>query len=507
MHTKFLTVFTALASLCITLLLVSCTPKTGAPGYDLYLLIGQSNMAGRAPLGDEASAPNARVMMLVENGQWALAKDPLHFDKPGAGIGPGLSFGKAMAALDDTAMIGLIPAAAGGSPIAAWAPGAYHDQTDSHPYDDAVEHARLAMKLGTLKGILWHQGESDANAETTPLYQENLMNLAANLRRDLGAPNVPFIVGGLGEFILERQAEAAQINAVLEDVSNFIPHAGFVSAKGLTDMGDGVHFSAQSARALGRLYGRKMQTLSHYKLVWADEFNSGDMPDPEKWNYRTGDGCPKLCSFGNGEWQWYGDAEPKNSRIENGRLIIEARKEKAGNADYTSARLNSRYKGDWLYGRFEIRAKMPSGRGTWPAIWMLPTDMSYGEWPKSGEIDIMEHVGHRPDEISGTVHTESFNHMIATHKGRHLDFTGSEDGFHIYGIDWTEQKIEFSIDDKVYFTFENTGKGSADYPFDKTFFMILNIAIGGNLGGQEGVDPKAFPTQMEIDYVRVYQRP
>ena len=251
----------------------------------------------------------------------------------------------------------------------------------------------------------------------------------------------------------------------------------------------------------------EMQTrYDGYALVWSDEFNTGTIPDTEKWNYRTGDGCPKLCGFGNGEWQVYTDGVSENARVENGKLIIQSHNEPIGNAEYSSARLNSRYKGDWLYGRFEIRAIMPSGRGTWPAIWMMPSDMEYGDWPKSGEIDIMEHVGYKPDEVSGTVHTEHFNHMIGTHKGVHHPFSGSEDNFSTYGIEWTPEKIDFFVDDEVYFSFENTGEGAADFPFDKRFYMILNIAVGGNLGGQQGVDPTAFPTQMEIDYVRVYQQ-
>lgn len=488
-------------------------PDTEQADFDVYLLIGQSNMAGRGSLsGFEPETPDAHVLMLDKHGKWAQAADPLHFDKPTmVGVGPGLSFGKAMAAQDKGHIIGLVPAAVGGTEIAKWVPGAYDAHTKTHPYDDAIARARTAMKTGHLKGILWHQGESDSHAGKVEKYQGALTELATNLRRDLDAPDVPFIVGGLGEYLAEKQPQSVTITAILKDAPFYIPNTGYVSAKGLTHRGDGVHFNANSARVLGKRYADKliqMRTFAaanNYKLVWSDEFNEGTLPDPKKWSYRTGDGCPVLCGYGNNEWQWYTDARAKNARIEDGKLIIEAHKEDMGTKHYTSARLNSRYKGDWLYGRFEIRAKMPSGRGTWPAIWMMPTDMKYGKWPNSGEIDIMEHVGHKSDEVSGTVHTENFNHIMGTHKGVHHPFLGSEEKFHTYGINWTEEKIQFFVDDDMYFTFENSGKGAADYPFDKKFYMILNLAIGGNLGGQQGVDPNAFPTRMEVDFVRVYQ--
>ena len=166
-------------------------------------------MAGRGALdtlGPEM--PHERVLMLGKEGNWVPAIDPLHFDKPKyVGVGPGLSFGKAVAARDQGRMIGLIPAAVGGSEIAAWTPGALHKQTNTHPYDDAIVRARAAMKNGKLKGILWHQGESDAHGEKIFTYQGALSGLVENLRRDLGAPDVPFIVGGLGEFLNQKTSQ------------------------------------------------------------------------------------------------------------------------------------------------------------------------------------------------------------------------------------------------------------------------------------------------------------
>jgi beta-glucanase (GH16 family) len=243
-----------------------------------------------------------------------------------------------------------------------------------------------------------------------------------------------------------------------------------------------------------------------YQLVWADEFNEGSMLDTTKWNYRVGDGCPELCGFGNRELQWYSDARPENSRIEDGKLIIEARKEDIGTRNYSSARITTKDKGDWLYGRIEVRAKLPSGVGTWPAIWMMPTERVYGGWPKCGEIDIMEHVGYRPDSVKSTVHTGAFNHMRGTQKGKYYTLPDCEEAFHVYGIDWTEEKIDFFVDDEVFFTFENSGNGWEEYPYDQRFFLIMNIAVGGTLGGKKGVDDSIWPQRMEVDYVRVFQK-
>jgi beta-glucanase (GH16 family) len=151
------------------------------------------------------------------------------------------------------------------------------------------------------------------------------------------------------------------------------------------------------------------------QLVWSDEFENAGEPDPAKWDYDLGDGCPNACGWGNNELEYY-TKDPKNVRIENGMLVIEAIKEEKGGKPYTSTRIVSRKKGDWIYGRLEIKANLPKGKGTWPAIWMLSTDWKYGGWPESGEIDIMEHVGYDPGIIHGTIHTEKYNHIKQTQK-------------------------------------------------------------------------------------------
>ncbi|WP_126243927.1 glycoside hydrolase family 16 protein [Chitinophaga rhizosphaerae] len=233
--------------------------------------------------------------------------------------------------------------------------------------------------------------------------------------------------------------------------------------------------------------------------VWADEFDYNGLPDPAKWTYDLGGG-----GWGNNELQYYTD-KPANAQVANGMLSVIARKEKMDNRDYTSARLVSKGRGDFLYGRFEIRAKLPAGKGTWPAIWMLPTDWAYGDWPKSGEIDIMEHVGYDPNRVHMSVHTEAYNHAIGTQKTATTTVDKAIGEFHVYRVDWTPYAIRGYIDGSLLFTFTNESKGYKTWPFDKKFHFLLNIAVGGNWGGQQGIDDAVFPATMEIDYVRAYK--
>jgi beta-glucanase (GH16 family) len=232
--------------------------------------------------------------------------------------------------------------------------------------------------------------------------------------------------------------------------------------------------------------------------VWADEFETGVKPDPTKWGYDTGG-----HGWGNNELQFYTAGE--NVFIENGILILEARKEEKDNNRYTSTRLISKNKGDFLYGRFEARARMPKGRGLWPAIWMLPTDWAYGNWPASGEIDIMEQVGFDPNTIHMSVHTEAYNHIAGTQKTAFTQLPSATDSFHIYRVDWTPEFIKGYIDDILLFSFLNENKEYKTWPFDKRFHWLLNLAVGGNWGGQKGVDETIFPARFEIDYVRVFK--
>ncbi len=231
---------------------------------------------------------------------------------------------------------------------------------------------------------------------------------------------------------------------------------------------------------------------------WADEFDYQGVPDPLKWSYDLGG-----HGWGNNELQYYTD-RAENAFVDNGVLSITARKENFEQKEYTSARLVSKYKGDLLYGRVEVRAKIPAGRGTWPAIWMLPTDWEYGGWPSSGEIDIMEHVGFDPNRIHITTHSEAYFWRIGTQRSASKIIENATTDFHLYRIDWTPYAIRGFIDNIQIFTSLNDGTGYKAWPFDKRFHLLLNLAIGGDWGGQQGVDDSIFPVSMEVDYVRFY---
>ncbi len=245
---------------------------------------------------------------------------------------------------------------------------------------------------------------------------------------------------------------------------------------------------------------KKTTVSKGWRLKWADEFNGKGLPDPNNWTYDVGG-----TGWGNNEKQFYTNADTLNAKIDKGVLNITALKADKEQMKYTSARLATRKKFDWKYGRLEVRAMLPKGRGIWPAIWMLPTDWKYGAWPKSGEIDVMEHVGYAPDSVHGTVHTQSFNHNKGTQVGKALKVVDLYADYHIYAIEWQESHIDFFIDDKLYFRFKNSKKGVDEWPFDQNFHLLLNVAVGGNWGGKNGIDDSIFPGTMKVDYVRVFQ--
>ncbi|GGM79870.1 hypothetical protein GCM10010967_09570 [Dyadobacter beijingensis] len=249
----------------------------------------------------------------------------------------------------------------------------------------------------------------------------------------------------------------------------------------------------------------KLPTQPTYEFAstpsWQDEFTTPGEPDPAKWSYNLGD-----HGWGNNELENYTD-KIGNARVEDGNLVITAIKEPSGKQQYSSARLVSKGKGDFLYGKFEIRAKLPKGRGTWPAIWMLASGNDYGNkgWPDNGEIDIMEHVGFDQDRVHGNIHTKAFNHAIKTNKGSNVVVQGLSEDFHVYTCEWTPDAVTILVDGNAYFTFKKEAAYQwPEWPFDKPFHLILNIAVGGNWGGQKGVDDSIFPQKMEVDYVRVY---
>lgn len=240
-----------------------------------------------------------------------------------------------------------------------------------------------------------------------------------------------------------------------------------------------------------------------WKLVWDDEFDHPGLPDPSRWSFDVGgDG------WGNRELQFYTSARRENARVENGHLIIEARHEPWQGSAYTSARLVSKNKGDWHSGRFEIRARLPGGRGTWPAIWMLPTvwDLGDGEWPDNGEIDIMEHVGYELGLIHASTHSRLNQWRKNTQRTATLMVPDATTAFHTYAMEWESDEIRIYIDERLYFTSRKNGGDWTSWPFFRNFYLVLNVAVGGDWGGVKGIDASAFPQRMEVDYVRVFER-
>ena len=232
-------------------------------------------------------------------------------------------------------------------------------------------------------------------------------------------------------------------------------------------------------------------------LVWQDEFDGQGLPDARRWDYEVG-------LIRNNERQYYTRERPQNARVQDGTLVIEAHRESFQGAAYTSASLTSR--ANWTYGRFEVRARLPRGRGTWPAIWMLGTNISQVGWPTCGEIDIMENVGFDPLRILGSVHTAAYNHTIGTQKSAGITIANPWEDFHVYAMEWYADHIDVFVDSQKYFTFTNEGSGTRAWPFDKTQYLLINLAIGGAWGGQQGIDDSRFPHRYLVDYVRIYQQ-
>lgn len=248
------------------------------------------------------------------------------------------------------------------------------------------------------------------------------------------------------------------------------------------------------------LIAQKTPHKQGLKLVWQDEFNTGTRPDTSKWRYDIGNGDG---GWGNNEFEYY-TKDASNARIENGKLIIEAKKENKEGRNYTSARILTQGKASWTFGQFEIRAKLPKGMGTWPAIWMLGENINKVGWPACGEIDIMEEVWKDPNVINWSAHSKMLNWPKGTQKTNKQLINGVTEGFHIYKLNWTKDYLKFYVDDKLYYTVENDGRGNDYYPFIAPQFLILNLAIGGNMAGAK-IDDSVFPVKMEVDYVRVYQ--
>lgn len=244
----------------------------------------------------------------------------------------------------------------------------------------------------------------------------------------------------------------------------------------------------------------KTMPNQQWDLIWSDEFDYNGLPDESKWGYDLID--PSNDGWGNHEKQDYSN-NLKNARVENGVLIIEAHKDRY----YSSARLVTRNKADWKYVKIDVKAKMPTGRGVWPAIWFMPTDNVYGWWPRSGEIDIVEMVGFDPCIVHSSFITNEYNWRLGREKSIWAEIEVPYEKFHVYSLEWDPDKAIILVDGIPAITFENDGlHKSTTWPFDQKFYLIMNIAIGGDWGGLFGVDPTIFPQQMVVDYVRVYKR-
>ncbi|WP_336127090.1 glycoside hydrolase family 16 protein [Mesoflavibacter sp. CH_XMU1422-2] len=230
-------------------------------------------------------------------------------------------------------------------------------------------------------------------------------------------------------------------------------------------------------------------------IVFFEDFNTENLNETH-WNYELGNGCPNLCGWGNNERQYY---TKENVSIKDGNLVITATKD---STKYYSGRITTKDKVEFTYGTVEVKAKLPLGHGLWPAIWMLGSDIEEVGWPACGEIDIMEYVGKIPHEIHTTLHTpSSFGQSINTNVET---LENIEEGFHVYKTNWSKDAIKFYIDNQLVYTFSPEEKDKKNYPFNKPFFVILNMAIGGSFGGPD-VDDSIFPQQFIIDYIKIYQ--
>ncbi|MDB5197986.1 MAG: glycoside hydrolase family 16 protein [Flaviaesturariibacter sp.] len=239
-----------------------------------------------------------------------------------------------------------------------------------------------------------------------------------------------------------------------------------------------------------------------YTLAWSDEFNGASL-NTAYWSNQNGDGCPNLCGWGNNELEYYTD-RPDNLFFQDGKLIIEAKNEAFNGKQYTSSKILTAGKKTFKFGRIDIRAQLPKGKGIWPALWLLPQDNVFGGWPRSGEIDLMELVGHEPNKAYGTLHFGPGPGSVQISRGYTLPNGTFNDEFHVFSIEWKQDQIKFFVDNNLYSTVNKTDLNANTYPFNEQFYLIFNLAVGGQWPGNPDATT-TFPQRMIVDYVRVYQ--
>ena len=237
-----------------------------------------------------------------------------------------------------------------------------------------------------------------------------------------------------------------------------------------------------------------------YRLVWHDEFEQDTVLNAENWTHEVW-----RKGFVNNELQEYVNHKTPNGQlvteVKNGRLLIHCVKE---NGKIYSGRVYAKVHEGWQYGYFEASIKLPKGRGTWPAFWMMP--VNFRSWPADGEIDIMEEVGYHPNYVSSSLHANAHVHSNGTQVTHEMLCEGAEDGFHTYAMLWTAQNITTYVDGRLQLSYDNRGLGRDDWPYENPFYVIFNLAWGGNWGGSQGVDERALPATMEVEYIRVFQK-
>ena len=240
-----------------------------------------------------------------------------------------------------------------------------------------------------------------------------------------------------------------------------------------------------------------------YTLAWSDEFNAASL-DAGAWSNESGDGCPGVCNWGNNELQYY-TAPPNNLFFQDGKMIIEAKAESFGGKNYTSTRIKTQGKKTFKFGRIDIRAILPKGKGIWPAFWLLPQDNVYGNWPKSGEIDLMENIGSEPSRVLGTLHFGPGPGSTYISRNYVVPGASFNDQFHVFSMEWEQDVIRWYIDNTLYSTITKTDLGGNNYPFNEQFYFIINLAVGGNLPGAPDAST-SFPQWLIVDYIRIHQK-